>query len=80
MEEGLKSLFTVVVCEGKQVDACVRERRCCKEQSRGEQIQSTALQMEGEEVCRHGVTVKRKNGEKKWTGSAILEIGPSIFT
>lgn len=65
MEEGLKSLFTVVVCEGKQVDVHVRERGCCKEQSRGEQIQSKALLMEGEEVYRHGVTVKRKNGEKK---------------
>lgn len=38
-----------------------------KEQSNGEQTQSEELQMEGKEVCRHIMPVKRKNGVKKWT-------------
>lgn len=34
-----------------------------KERSSGEQIQSKELQMEGEELYRYAVTVKRKNGD-----------------
>lgn len=51
-----------------------------EEQSHGEQMQRKELQAAGQEVSRHVVPVRRKNGGKKWTDSAILGIGPSIFT
>lgn len=80
-------------CEEPRQSGCVRREagrhsrwRTNALQTQGEgprdggHMQRRGLQTEAKEVHRHIVPVKGQNGVKKWTDSAILEIGPSIFT